>query len=293
MVVGVRAEVLDGRDVDVDVDIGGGRSERDGDKIARLGLLVPNVEVNTGCHPGCVPGGAPGVMVQGLTHRVITLLKGGDLVGLEELCIYDEDDDRDAGDTDMDTDTDMNEAKDRQETREVKAYFTLYIDIWFLSLSGSAFDLAWLGVLAALGDTRLPAARWDADREGVLCDPRQENSRPLKIRGCPVALSWCVLTGEKRSHRRLMAAAGEEEAVVLLVDPDDFEESCCEEAGVVVVDYDYDYQDGIAQQQREDGERIIRVEKSGGGSFGVGELKTVLDTARQRWVEWKDLLKEI
>lgn len=267
VVVGVRGEVLNAVDTqEADDDDDSGR--RDEEKIATLGLLVPNIEVNTGCHPSLLPGGAPGVMVQGLTHRLLTLLRASDLVGLKELCIYDGDEQRMAGHED--------EEQGRRQ-RVVRAYFTLYIDIWFLSLSGSAFDVAWLAVLAALMDTRLPAARWDADVGGVLCDPRQENYFLLVIRSFPVALSWCVFAGSGRNHRKKINA----EEAILLVDPDDFEESCCEEAGIVVVDYHDEIQ------------KIIRVEKTGGGVVGVGELKNVLDVAKERWIQWKDLLKEI
>ncbi|KAK4987007.1 hypothetical protein LTR28_001918, partial [Elasticomyces elasticus] len=46
-----------------------------------------------------------------------------------------------------------------------KAYWTLYIDLLFISLDGNPFDVAWAAVLAALKDTRLPRAWWDPDRE--------------------------------------------------------------------------------------------------------------------------------
>ena len=256
-VCGVRGEILRASDTNIPDDFPGNANER----ISTLGLLIPNVELSTGCNPAFLPGNAPGSTAQGLLQRLTTLLGIGSLVKFEELCIYEDQRELIASDDEM---------RDETEKREVKAYFALYIDILFLSLSGSAFDTAWMAVLAALKDTKLPAAHWDRGSEGVLCDPRPENYRKFRIQRFPVALSWAVFSETKGKQS------------VVLVDADDFEESCCDEGGLIVMDVD----------QTAGQESLLRIEKYGGGVVNVAEMKTILGVARKRWKEWHALLKD-
>ncbi|CAF9914285.1 MAG: hypothetical protein GOMPHAMPRED_008121 [Gomphillus americanus] len=256
VVCGVRGEILRASDTNIPDDFSGDDSER----ISTLGLLIPNVELSTGCNPAFLPGNAPGSTAQGLLQRLITLLKVGSVVGFEELCIYEDRSELIASDDKM---------QDEPEKREVRAYFTLYIDILFLSLSGSAFDTAWMALLAALKDTKLPTARWDRDSEGALCDPRPENYKKLRVQRFPVALSWAVFSETKSKLN------------VVLVDADDFEESCCDEGGLIVMDID----------QTTGQELLLRVEKYGGGVVAIAEMKTILSIASKRWKEWDALLK--
>lgn len=114
-------------------------------------LLVPNIELATGCSPAFLPGQPPSTLAQSLSTRVYSLLHS--MVSLEDLKIGEE------------------------------AFWVLYIDILFISLDGNAFDAAWAGAVAALRDVNLPKAHWD---DGVIC----EGYERLPLKGLPMALSF-------------------------------------------------------------------------------------------------------
>ncbi|MCJ1422102.1 hypothetical protein MMC32_008472, partial [Xylographa parallela] len=145
---------------------------------AALNLLVPNLELQTGCAPAHLPGAPPSALAQSLAHRVLTLLHITHLVPLPQLLIWDR------------PSTPAAEADDdngpRPEEAHVKAFWVLYIDVLFLSLDGGAFDAAWAAVLAALRDTALPRAWWDEERAGIVCSPLRAEARQLALRGWPV-----------------------------------------------------------------------------------------------------------
>ena len=274
VVCGVRGEILLAGDTFIPTSrLDKGR--KDGEVIADLGLLVPNIELATGCNPRFLPGQAPSSEAQGVVQRVITLLRGTDLVGLGGLRIWDRgpEEGKGGGEEEMDTGEDEEEAQTQaQEEDKVMAYWTLYIDVLVISLDGAVFDAAWLAVLAALKATRLPAARWDRDLENVLCDPRRENELSLEMRGLPVPLSFVVFQPRSRPRE-------ERRDRVVLVDPDDFEEGCCDEEGTIVVD--------------EAGARICRIECAGGSGLGVKGVRAMVERAGERWKEWMSLLKTI
>ena len=274
MVCGVRGEILKARDTNVpDSKLAGGR--KDGEVIADLGLLVPNIELATGCNPRFLPGQAPSTEAQALTQRVLTLLRLTDLVGLEGLKIWDRVGKGEVSEVGRETmrveDADEEEDVTAQEDK-VMAYWTLYIDILVISLDGAAFDAAWLAVLAALKATRLPAAKWNRDVENALCDPRLENDVALEIRGLPVPLSFAIFQPSTKPRE-------ERKEKVVLVDPDDFEEGCCEEEGAVIVD--------------EAGSKIWRIESAGGSELGIQGVRNMVERCAERWKEWMLLLEKI
>lgn len=174
----------------------------------------------------------------------------------------------------MDTSTPTDDSPDEHSPSqpEIKAFWTLYIDIVFISLDGNPFDAAWFAVLAALTDVRLPRAWWDADLDMILCDPSVVQSRRLQVNSCPVALSYGVFTPKD---------TGEEGRKWVLVDMDAFEEGVCEETGTLVVK---DSGKGLV---------VVRLEKNGGGGVGVREMKELVGLAAQRCREWKDVLDKI
>lgn len=237
-------------------DEGAARELRDYD------LLVPNIELATGCAPQFLPGQPPSSLAQTLSTRVYTLLHNARLLDAEDLRVWYQPPtagaDEDAG-----------------AEPELKAYWTLYIDVLFVSFDGNPFDAAWVAILAALRDTKLPAAWWDADREMVLCSRKE--SRPLTVTGLPVACTASVLT-EKESEG---PAHGDGQGKIWsLVDPDREEEKLCDESVTVVVD-------------RSSGETRIRgISKAGGRTLGPKEIREMVGVAESRWEDAsKELLK--
>lgn len=250
------------------------RRREDTDEMARLNLLVPNLELATGCAPAHLPGGPPLPLAQTLAQRILTLLHTSQLIDLEDLRIWHYPPSLSPAEK-MDTSTDNSDGDDEGENDsrprwEIKAFWTLYIDMVFISLDGNPFDAAWGSILAALADVRLPRAWWDADLEQVLCDDDVGMSKRLRLRDIPVAMSFGVF--ETRE-----AAKGKSGKWVL-VDMDGFEEGLCKEAGTVVV--------------REGGE-IVRIEKIGGGQLSVEEMGEVIRLAQDRWREWRDVLERL
>lgn len=301
MVCGVRGEILKTGDVaeyeareveeaeEAEEEDGEGKERRrknrrdDTAEMARLNLLVPNIELATGCSPAHLPGGPPSVLAQTLTQRVLTLLHTSDMVGMAPLRIWFQPPRETTGATSgiMRMGGDMEEMDAREEEEEeeemaraeVKAFWVLYVDVLFISLDGNAFDAAWLAILAALKDTILPRAWWDADREMVLCSDDPVEARRLEIRDLPVPLSFGVFEGDGLGKGGKEKEKGKEKWV--LVDMDGFEEALCREEGTVVVG---------------GGRRVVRIEKSGGAGAGMAEMRGLVDLAAKRRKEWMGVL---
>lgn len=238
-------------------------------QLSALNLLVPNLDLATGCSPAHLPTtGPPSPLAQTLTHRIHTLLHTSHLLNIDDLRIYSQ----------PPPSSPFNPPETHSEQTplsappipETKAFWTLYIDILFISLSGSAFDTAWFALLAALRDVRLPRAWYDSDSESVLCSPIASEARKLRLYDVPVALSFGVFTGEGEGRGR--EGRGRE---WILADPDGFEEGLCGEVGTVVVG---------------EGGRVVRVEKGGGGVVGRGEMRGLVGLAGGRREEWVGVL---
>ncbi|MCJ1284838.1 hypothetical protein MMC26_004175 [Xylographa opegraphella] len=286
VVCGVRAEVLRAADVVAEQpqqQTASGRRRRSDEAhtVAALDLLVPNLELQTGCSPAHLPGGPPSPLAQTLAHRLVSLLRIARLVPLPQLQIWHRPGGglSDAASGDIRTGAVMEDEKGVEEDddegsgpqAQVMAYWVLYIDVLFLSLDGGAFAAAWAAVLAALRDTVLPRAWWDADREAVLCSPVEEEARQLELRGWPVVGTFGVFEGTGQGGE------GEgEQGPWILADPDDFEEALCAETVTVVVDGE--------------GGEVLRVEKSGGGVVGVQEMRGCVEMVRGRVAEWREVL---
>lgn len=262
------------------------KRREDADELAHLNLLVPNLELATGCSPAHLPGGPPSVLAQTLTQRVLTLLHTSDMIGLAPLRIWfhpaEEATGAPAGVVGMGGDREemdaREEGKEEEEEEEiakaeVKAFWVLYIDVLFISLDGNAFDAAWFAILAALKGTILPRAWWDADREMVLCSDDPVEARRLEMRDLPVPLSFGVFEGDGQGNVERGKERGKE--TWILVDMDGFEETLCREAGTVVVG---------------EGARVVRIEKSGGAVAGMAEMRGLVDLAAWRREEWMGVL---
>ena len=264
------------------------KRKEDTDEMAHLNLLVPNLELATGCSPAHLLGGPPSILAQTLTQRLLTLLHTSQLLSMDDLRIWSQ---RPSPSSTERTATLEEDAVTNEP--EIKAFWTLYIDILFISLSGNAFDAAWLSVLAALTNVRLPRSWWDADHESVLSSPIITEAKGLRLYDMPVALTFGVFFGDKERKQGKEREAKEK---WILTDPEGFEEGLCRESCTLVVG----------------GEgRIVRVEKNGGGCFffvgfffflgglilggggwGLGEMRALVELAGKRREEWLSVIAE-
>ncbi|MDI1492667.1 MAG: hypothetical protein OHK93_004449 [Ramalina farinacea] len=277
--------------------------------MAELGLLVPNVELNTGCAPEYLPGGPPGQVAQGLVQRVVSALGGWGEVELGRLMVYgraskpdrassDEEEGMSDEDEDMDIDgrgggvpldptappvvrqpesAGVGERGGEGEG-EVKGFYTLNLHVYVLSLDHGAnglFDAVWMAVVAALATTRLPEVWVGDDGESVNVDWERPRRKVLRERGWPVASSF----GAFRMGRDGLGGAkkgekegkgGEGERSMILADPDAFEEGLCEEVITLLV-------------REEEGQvRMLGMEKQGGGVVGLEEMRDLVKSAGER-----------
>lgn len=260
VVCGVRAEIL--TEVDTNDSVGEGDEEekedlqKEREEMETLRLLVPNVELSTGSTPNHIPGNAPSTFAQTLVTRIRSLLISTNLIRSRDLRILH---------------TPASNPTDPDETPqpEVKAYWVLYIDIFYISIDGNAFDAAWLSILSALRETRIPRAFWDEDLETILCSDKPGEAWGLKLRGLPVASSFAVFEG-----RRGWDESAEDDDGVdwVLSDPDAFEEAVCRESVAVAVDCSKEKK-GV----------VRRVEKSGGAVVGREGMRELVERAVERW----------
>jgi len=262
IICGVRAEVLPIASIPQFRPRAPFEEETEASKRAELkdyDLLVPNIELATGCAPQFLPGVPPTALAQTLSTRVYSLLHGSWLVDVEDLRIWRRPEAKKEGE--MDTDDNV---EDEEEKPELVAYWVLYIDLLFVSFDGNPFDAAWTAAVAALRDTKLPLARWDTDREAVVCSRAER--KPLIVHGLPVACTAAVFLEKEYSE------PGEGRHWILL-DPDRLEETLCKETVTMVVDCT-------------SGETRIRaIEKQGGVVVNRELLRGFAAVAEQRWKE--------
>lgn len=225
-------------------------------------LLVPNIELATGCAPQFLPGGPPSTLAQTLSTRIYSLLHSSRIIKPDDLRIWH---------TPLSEDFEDHMEEDGEdksnENRSVVAYWVLYIDIFFISFDGNPFDAAWAATMAALRNTKLPGARYDIDREMVICSHKQ--ARPLNITNIPIACTAVVFTGKETDRPT-------DGRFWLLVDPDRLEESLCDESVTVVVDC-------------KDGDlKLLSISKHGGTALTPQFLTSeqFLGWASKRWEEF-------
>ena len=279
VICGVRGELLPVERIPQFRPVERNQIEDGGDISGRVGrgelkdydLLVPNIELATGAAPQFLPGVPPTALAQTLSARVYSLLHSTGLVEAGDLRVWYTPGEGVGGDTEM------GEAGREEQVEEggerVVAYWVLYVDLLFLSFDGNPFDVAWAAVVAALRDTKLPVARWDPDREMVVCSRKE--GKKLNVRGLPVACSAAVFM--EKEHSEGITVAGEGRNWILL-DPDRLEESLCREVVTVVVDCS-------------DGEtRIKSMEKQGGTVLGRELIRGYVGVAEDRWKEVKEAM---
>lgn len=187
------------------------------------------------------------------------------MVRLSDLCIYDE------------TITELERGIpniDGTPGKKLKAFWVLYIDMTVINHDGNLFDACALAMFSALRDTLLPKAWWDVDLESVMCSPEKSQARRLRLRGCPVPMSFSLFRSNKLEEGGTRPKIEE-----VMCDPDAFEEGCCREQGCVIVDLD---QKGRVV--------MVKIEKNGGGSVGRSGLRELVGRAGERWKEWQQVL---
>ena len=259
VVCGVRAEILKEEDIPGTYKYPGQNAddEDDGDdeEVEELRLLVPNVELSTGSTPSHIPGNAPSTYAQTLITRIRSLLNSTHLLRASDLRIlYKPSTNPEDPDTEAET--------------QLKGYWVLYLDVFFISIDGNAFDAAWISILAALRDTLLPHAYYDEEYEGILCSDEPNEAHQLQLRGLPIPSTFAVFEGRREE---------EDEAVdFVLSDPDAFEEGVCRETVSVMVD--------CAGGNKGTKDLVIRrVEKSGGGVVGRETMGALVKRSIDRW----------
>ena len=262
VVCGVRAEILKEEDTPGTYEHPGQNADEsqdeeqdDGEEVADLRLLVPNVELSTGSTPSHIPGNAPSTYAQTLITRIRSLLHSTRLLRASDLRILYK---PSTNPEDPDTEAEM----------LLKGYWVLYLDVFFISIDGNAFDAAWISILAALRDTLLPHAYFDEEYEGILCSDSPKEAHRLQLRGLPIPSTFAVFEGKKEDE--------EEEVDWILSDPDAFEEGVCRETVCVVVD------GGGGKKGTKDAV-IRRVEKIGGGVVGREIMGALVKRSIDRW----------
>ncbi|EZF11340.1 hypothetical protein H112_07531 [Trichophyton rubrum D6] len=278
--------------------------EDDDSDIQSFNLLVPNLSLSTGCSPSIFASAPPTALAQSLSHKLLSLLHSSNLIRAEDLRIWYTPDPAKAPET-TNEDIEMDDGNDdsTQTTAkgpEVKAFWTLYIDVLMVSLAGNPFDVAWAAVVAALKNTKLPKAWWDLESEKILCSDRVSEAKGLRLRGMPISSSFCVFEAhgmddwrrvflpfdqQKGKGKKLDGSvsndADEAHDKWVLADPDAFEESLCPERLCVVVDVTSS--NSIA--------KIVSLEKNGGFYVGKEEMKDIVSLATSRWNELKMVLE--
>ena len=269
VVCGVRGEILLASDVpSYRVDRTFNASNSAYNEAKELDLLVPNIELATGCSPAFLPGQPPSTLAQSLSTRVYSLLHSTKLVDTEDLRIWYHPP-RLSEPEEMEKDDGPEDA-----VPEVKAFWTLYIDILFISLDGNPFDAAWAAILSALKDVKLPHAYWDVDREMILCSEEIAQSKKLNLRGLPLASTYTVFRAKERANE-----GNNDTKYWILADPDTFEEVLCDEMVTVAVDCS----GGTT--------KMLGIAKSGGTAVGKAEMGEIVDLAKKRWEDWNQVLQ--
>lgn len=258
VVCGVRGEIL----LASDIPHPPSEDATESAVVEELGLVVPNIELSTGCSPAHMPGNPPGSLAQSLSYRVLSLLHSSSAVDAADLRIkY----------TEPKTDDDIPDEEPKVIT---KAYWTLYLDILCLSLDGNAFDAVWLAVVAALRDTVLPHAWWDQDRETIICSPLTSESHRLSLARFPLASTFAVFTTATHLTK------SDNSRSWILADPDASEEDVCDEMVTIVL-----------APNASHSTKVVRIEKNGGRFIRKQAMKECMQGAEARFSDLETALR--
>ena len=291
VVCGIQPEILLARDVFDEEEhngesTGSSRRRNKRERLRQLNLMVPNVDIQTGCSPQYLPGrGAPTVEAQSIASQLYSLLLDSDVVDLDDLAITST---SSFGTSEPASPTIAGDEDSSSYPKATYAYWTLYISILPLSLSGttSLIDTLFGAVLASLRSLQLPSTWYDADLETVLCSPDLAHTFRLNLQGRPVCMTWGVFVPPKNGMVENIAEDGdpmrgdqEDEKMYVLADPDSFEDPLCGETLTAVADFE--------GRGSSEGPRVLGLSKSGGAMLTHEEVVRLLKgQARTRWEEW-------
>lgn len=274
---GIRAEILN-----VD-DIPNWRPDRyqrqskqadrnDGNVIEELGLLVPNVELRTGCTWDNLPDRPMSDAAQTLSSKLMTSLLATGVIDLEKLVIRSKQEEPDLPGDDEDP---------------IKAFWTLYIDVLLISLDGNPFDAVWTACMAALRNTTVPRAEWEEEYQMVMCDENIAAAVSLYSGIPPMHSTYVVFKSNMRNtdivnkEGKLARRTGDGQEYWVLADPDSTEAELCNDQVSVLQ----------GPKMNEKSHQLFHVEKVGGVTISMVELKEIIQHAEGRWSEWTELFE--
>ena len=301
-VCGVRGEVLTleagddpssfetyrkGRRAGAGVRVGGSTASSGG--AGWGGLIVPNIEMSTGCSKN-YPLGPPGDFAQMLAQRINDLIEATKIVDLKSLRIY-KDDGSASGETATAATAAEGEAMDTSdgqgnEEKEIKGYWTLYLDVLCISLDGNILDVAWTAIIAALATTRLPKAVWDVDVSKIICSAAQHEQQRIKLRkNLPFTVTFAGVTvphiPPTEADKNGSENSSPSSKTFLLNDPDAFEETEANESLTITLSVST----GRAH-------RAERMEKVGGRNIGLSEIKSCIDISVDKVQAMTDMISK-
>ena len=117
--------------------------------LPQQGWVVPNLQLDA-ISLASHKSGLPSSQAQSITFQISQLIKTSDLLDLHSLLI-----------------------------EHSKSAWAIYIDLICLNDDGNLFDAAWLSLVSALRDVKLPKATWDTDAKQVVLDTTMKS--PLSL----------------------------------------------------------------------------------------------------------------
>ncbi|KAJ3115974.1 hypothetical protein HK098_006821 [Nowakowskiella sp. JEL0407] len=181
------------------------------------GFLVPNVDLPALCSSKFKPG-PPSELAQTISEYINKIIHRSRVVPLESLCIA-----------------------------SGQAVWVLYADIVCLNYDGNALDAALIALLAALRNTRIPVATYDANESVVRASDTE--STPLQINRLPISSTFGFFDG------------------TILSDPSDEEEGLVSSQVTVVLD---------------ETQTMCGIYKAGGDAVSKEQLQECIDQAKRR-----------
>ncbi|KAK6508060.1 hypothetical protein TWF506_010168 [Arthrobotrys conoides] len=235
------------------------------------GLIIPNVELSTGCSKK-YPLGPPGGLAQTLSDQLHELVNVTKLVSLDSLRIYDSDD---------------GSGSSLASTKKIKGYWSLYLDVLCISLDGNILDAAWYAIVAALKSSRLPLASWNQTEERIFCQALLNH--PISLRqSLPFTTTFALIPlPNSENHRK--------ETAILLNDPDSYEEGEACEILTILCTTEFDPAQGDSPRFPLAGlrTRVEKIEKRGGWNIGLTQIESCLDLATSKAARYfQSLAKE-
>jgi len=247
------------------------------------GLIVPNIELSTGCSKH-YPLGPPSDVAQALAQRLFDLINITKVVDLTSLRIYDN------------NNNDTSGVPGDEQQGIIKGYWTLYIDVLCISLDGNLLDAAWMAIIAALNSTKLPQARYDTDEERIVCSPVLEQYHKLSLRkSLPIVATYIIVSVPiKSDDDENYSSVSRGMKTLYLSDPDTFEEMEVQDfvSMVVSVKNETGHDHDISMDGTGDNLVIERIEKTQGGEIDLQEFGRCVQLSGVRLRQFLQVLNQ-